>query len=111
MGLRRDAVLRRPRGVLVPLRAQRGRQDEGGQQGGGTEHEKSSWVGCRTWEAGMLEKYSAGRDLSAPMSDAITLELLHADARTPERATEDSAGYDLFVHLTHRTVSCSDSAT
>lgn len=39
---------------------------------------------------------------------AITLELLHPDARPPERATEDSAGYDLFVHLTHRTVTCSD---
>jgi deoxyuridine 5'-triphosphate nucleotidohydrolase len=44
------------------------------------------------------------------MSDTITLELLHPDARAPERATEDSAGYDLFVHLTHRTVSCSDSS-
>ena len=44
------------------------------------------------------------------MNEAITLELLHADARAPERATEDSAGYDLFVHLTHRTVSCSDSS-
>ena len=43
------------------------------------------------------------------MSDAITLELLHPDARAPERATEDSAGYDLFVHLTHRTVVCSGS--
>jgi dUTP pyrophosphatase len=44
------------------------------------------------------------------IADAITLELLHPDARAPERATEDSAGYDLFVHLTHRTVSCSDSS-
>ena len=43
------------------------------------------------------------------MTDAITLELLHPDARAPERATEDSAGYDLFVHLTHRTVNCSDA--
>src|SRR5688572_33305525 len=41
------------------------------------------------------------------MSDAIILELLHPDARAPERATEDSAGYDLFVHLSHRTVTCS----
>lgn len=38
----------------------------------------------------------------------ITLELLHADARAPERATEESAGYDLFIHLTNRTVNCSD---
>ena len=44
------------------------------------------------------------------MAESITLELLHPDARAPERATEDSAGYDLFVHLTHRTVSCSDSS-
>ena len=43
------------------------------------------------------------------MTDAITLELLHPDARAPERATEDSAGYDLFVHLTHRTVNCRDA--
>jgi dUTP pyrophosphatase len=43
------------------------------------------------------------------MTDAIILELLHPDARVPERATEDSAGYDLFVHLTHRTVKCSGS--
>jgi len=42
------------------------------------------------------------------MTDAITLELLYPDARAPERATEDSAGYDLFVHLTHRTVNCSE---
>jgi dUTP pyrophosphatase len=44
------------------------------------------------------------------MAESITLELLHPDARAPERATEDSAGYDLFVYLTHRTVSCSDSS-
>src|SRR3954468_19059479 len=43
------------------------------------------------------------------MADTITLELLYPDARAPERATEDSAGYDLFVYLTHRTVSCSGS--
>ena len=43
------------------------------------------------------------------MDESITLELLYEDAQAPERATEESAGYDLFVHLTHRTVSCSDS--
>jgi dUTP pyrophosphatase len=42
------------------------------------------------------------------MAESITLELLFNDAHAPERATEDSAGYDLFVHLTNRTVSCSD---
>lgn len=41
------------------------------------------------------------------MPEAITLELLHQDAKAPERATEDSAGYDLFAYLTHRTVQCS----
>lgn len=40
------------------------------------------------------------------MSAIITLELLHQDAKAPERATEDSAGYDLFAYLTHRTVMC-----
>ena len=44
------------------------------------------------------------------MSDSITLELLHPDARAPERATEDSAAYDLFAYLTHRTVTCTDSS-
>ncbi len=43
------------------------------------------------------------------MTETITLELLHTDARAPERATEGSAGYDLFAHLTHRTVRCSDA--
>jgi len=42
------------------------------------------------------------------MPETITLELLHADARAPQRATEHSAGYDLFAHLTHRIVKCSD---
>ncbi len=42
------------------------------------------------------------------MADAITLELLYEDARAPERATEGSAGYDLFAYLTGRTVSLSD---
>jgi dUTP pyrophosphatase len=42
------------------------------------------------------------------MADTITLELLHRDARAPERATEESAGYDLFAYLTDRHVTCSD---
>ena len=44
------------------------------------------------------------------MSESITLELLHPDARAPERATEGSAGYDLFVYLTHRTVTTSEAS-
>src|SRR5437762_14297720 len=55
-----------------------------------------------------LEKCTAGAQVSRRnMAESITLELLYPDARAPERATEDSAGYDLFVYLTHRTVSCS----
>jgi dUTP pyrophosphatase len=42
------------------------------------------------------------------MTESITLELLHQDARAPERATEGSAGYDLFAYLAGRTVSWSD---
>ena len=45
------------------------------------------------------------------MDDTITLELLHGDARAPERATEGSAGYDLFAYLTDRKVSCSDGVS
>ena len=41
------------------------------------------------------------------MAPSITLELLYADARPPERATEEAAGFDLFVHLTGRSVRCS----
>jgi dUTP pyrophosphatase len=38
----------------------------------------------------------------------IIIQLLHDDAREPQRATEGSAGYDLFAYLTARTVTCSD---
>ena len=39
---------------------------------------------------------------------AIVIELLHDDARPPRRATEGSAGYDLFAYLAERSVDCSD---
>lgn len=39
---------------------------------------------------------------------AIVIELLHEDAEAPRRATEGSAGYDLFAYLAERTVDCSD---
>src|SRR3954469_22228937 len=39
----------------------------------------------------------------------LTVELLHADARPPRRATEGSAGYDLCAYLIGRTVKCSDA--
>jgi len=45
------------------------------------------------------------------MTDSITLELLHEDARAPERATEGSAGYDLFAYLNGRSVSYSDGVS
>ena len=38
----------------------------------------------------------------------VVIELLHGDAHPPRRATEGSAGYDLFAYLTDRTVECSD---
>lgn len=39
----------------------------------------------------------------------LIVELLHADARPPRRATEGSAGYDLCAYLAGRTVKCSDT--
>lgn len=39
----------------------------------------------------------------------LTVELLHADAQPPRRATEGSAGYDLCAYLHGRTVKCSDT--
>jgi dUTP pyrophosphatase len=39
----------------------------------------------------------------------LIVELLHADAQPPRRATEGSAGYDLCAYLTGRTVKCSDA--
>jgi dUTP pyrophosphatase len=39
----------------------------------------------------------------------LTVELLHTDARPPQRATEGSAGYDLCAYLTGRSVKCSDA--
>jgi dUTP pyrophosphatase len=41
------------------------------------------------------------------VNDAITIERLHADTQLPQRATEASAGYDLFAYLTDQTVTCS----
>lgn len=38
----------------------------------------------------------------------ITIELLHDDARAPERATSGSAGYDLRAYLRGRSVRCTD---
>ena len=36
------------------------------------------------------------------------VELLHADAQPPRRATEGSAGYDLCAYLRGRAIKCSD---
>lgn len=40
----------------------------------------------------------------------ITFELLHEDAQLPRRATDGSAGYDLFAYVRGRTIRCSDGA-
>ena len=42
------------------------------------------------------------------LRDAIVIELLHDDAQQPRRATQGSAGYDLFAYLRQRTIDCSD---
>jgi deoxyuridine 5'-triphosphate nucleotidohydrolase len=39
---------------------------------------------------------------------SIVIELLHEDAEVPLRATQGSAGYDLFAYLKGQTVDCSD---
>jgi dUTP pyrophosphatase len=41
---------------------------------------------------------------------ALVVELLHADAQPPERATAGSAGYDLRAYLLGRSIKCSDGA-
>lgn len=41
-------------------------------------------------------------------AQTIIIELLHDDARPPRRATQGSAGYDLFAYLRGRTIDCSD---
>ena len=41
-------------------------------------------------------------------SPAMVIELLNEDAEPPRRATQGSAGYDLFAYLNGRTVDCSD---
>jgi dUTP pyrophosphatase len=40
----------------------------------------------------------------------FTVELIHEDAQPPRRATEGSAGYDLFAYLNGRSVKCSNGA-
>lgn len=39
---------------------------------------------------------------------SLIVELLHQDAQAPRRATEGSAGYDLFAYLRGRAIRCSD---
>ena len=41
----------------------------------------------------------------------MIIELLHPDARQPQRATEASAGYDLFAYLAGQTITCSTNGT
>jgi dUTP pyrophosphatase len=46
--------------------------------------------------------------IEAVETEAIVIELLHDDAKQPRRATEGSAGYDLFAYLNERVIDCSD---
>lgn len=47
-------------------------------------------------------------NMSSSPTPAIVVDLLHDDAQLPRRATEGSAGYDLFAYLRGRVVTCSD---
>lgn len=53
----------------------------------------------------VLARRARGED---PATHAIVIERLHPDARSPKRATEGSAGYDLFAYLRGRSIDCSD---
>lgn len=56
----------------------------------------------------LLQATPRGADATQSPERAVVIELLHNDAQPPRRATEGSAGYDLFAHLTGRSVDCSD---
>lgn len=57
----------------------------------------------------LLQAAPRGADANKSLDQvAILIELLHEDAQPPRRATEGSAGYDLFAYLTGRSVDCSD---
>jgi len=56
----------------------------------------------------MLQAAPRAPDRPESQNRAIVIELLHDDAQAPRRATEGSAGYDLFAYLAARTVDCSD---
>jgi dUTP pyrophosphatase len=47
-------------------------------------------------------------EMESGEQDAVVIELLHDDAQPPRRATEGSAGYDLFAYLKDQAVECSD---
>lgn len=55
----------------------------------------------------LTEEARAAMDES-DASPVLVIELLHQDALPPRRATQGSAGYDLFAYLTGRAVDCSD---
>ena len=61
---------------------------------------------CRTLSA----RRATPRQVRAPTLSPMTfiVELLHADAQPPRRATEGSAGYDLCAYLQSRSIKCSD---
>src|SRR4051812_37672316 len=49
------------------------------------------------------------RTTSQTAASAIVIELLYLDAQVPRRATEGSAGDDLFAYVRGRRVRCSDA--
>ena len=46
--------------------------------------------------------------MASPEHAALIVQLLHADAQPPRRATEGSAGYDLCAYVRGRSITCSD---
>lgn len=53
---------------------------------------------------------TAGGDVEreARQVESIVIEPLHDDAQPPRRATQGSAGFDLFAYVSGRVVDCSD---
>jgi len=56
----------------------------------------------------LVEAAAAADGHQSHQQNAIAIELLHDDAQPPRRATEGSAGYDLFAYVAERSVECSD---
>ena len=59
-------------------------------------------------ESDYIEVFARSGANDGPSAQAIVIERLHDDALPPKRATQGSAGYDLFAYLRGRRVDCSD---